>query len=162
MLIRPEHLVPDEAPQDRVFPAGQSWLSDRWAWVVAGMDRDPQHDAVLPSMVSGVVGPAFSQAPDFSHFPETQVITPVFTDYEREKRRRRRQVESEMPTGTTRTEGDPGEVKRPSAGHTEETPGNDPKVPQGTEAVNEGPQKSGMQPGAGGTTSPSHSSYGSP
>ena len=108
MLIRPEYTVLDEAPRDREFLEGQPWDSERWASVVAGMDRAPENFMVLPSMVSGVVGPAFSQTPDFSHFGEPQVVFPAFVDYEREKRRRRRQVESGVPVSTTRT--DPTEM----------------------------------------------------
>ena len=46
---------------------------------------------------SGVAGTGFSQVPDFRVPVETQVVTPQFSEYEREKRRRRRQLVSENP-----------------------------------------------------------------
>ena len=96
-LIRPEVEVLDEPPGDRHFPEGYTWPSERWAAVVAGMDCTLLPPELLPSMISGVAGTGFSQVPDFRAPVETQVVSPQFSEYEREKRRRRRQIISENP-----------------------------------------------------------------
>ena len=96
-LIRPEIEVLDVAPDDRFYPEGCTWPSDRWASVVSGMDSTLPPQEMVPSMISGVAGTGFSQVPDFRAPVETQVVTPQFSEYEREKRRRRRQIVSENP-----------------------------------------------------------------
>ena len=92
-LLRPADAVRDSPPEGREFPDKLTWMSERWASVVAGMDRTPNPTEALPSMISGVAGPAFSHVPDFANPVIPQVITPSFVEYER---RRRRQIESQV------------------------------------------------------------------